>query len=459
MNHYSRKVAVLIRILALVSFSLWLNLSLASDDECKAEYQSCVKTNFDKHWVHWDDREAGRIILSHDEFDSKHIDNQFDILACDEVTLACEANREPDFKKYLEDQKSFPEADWLMSTPEKQGLDERKLKKAISAAARIPNFRSILVVKNGKLIAEEYYARKEDPRPQHVQSITKSITSLLIGIAIDQGVIKSEKELIKPFFPEYFSKPHDKRKEKITIEGLLTMSSRLNFADSPYYSEYENTASWHDPGAWRAYWAADNFLDRALNTDLVETDDEIAGIYNTPACNLLTTVLKRSANMNSKEFADKYLFGPLGIKNYMWHHDSDYNYVGGHTIFLRPRDLAKIGQMILDDGKYQGRQIVSEEWLKKSFHPTVTEFAKTDDGRTVFDYGYLWWLGEHKGYQYQFAWGFGGQLLFMIPDANTLVVTTAYPDPTGHTAWLRFQKIIKKVMHRMIDALPENTQN
>jgi len=317
----------------------------------------------------------------------------------------------------------------------------------------------MLVVKDSKLVSEDYFARKDDLRPQHVQSITKSITSLLIGIAIDKGVIKSEKEVIKPFFPEFFSKPHDERKQNITVEQLLTMTSRLNFADSPYYSTYENTKSWHEPGSWKAYWYADNYLDRALNIDLVETDDEIAAIYNTPACNLLTTVLKRSANMTSKEFADQYLFIPLGIKNYIWFHDSDYNYIGGHMIFIRPRDLARIGQMLIDGGKYQGRQIVSEEWLQKSFSPYVSEFTKTDDGETVFDYGYLWWLGEYQGYKYQFAWGHGGQFLFMIPAANTIVVTTANPDPSGLTHWERSQKIIKEVMHKVIEALQENTQN
>ncbi len=454
MRHYSRKLVVLI----LISIFLCLNQLLASDEECKTEYQQCVKTNFIKQWAHWDDREAGLSTLPHDAFDTQHIDNQYDIFACDEVTLACKAGRKPDFEKFLAHRQSFPEADWLLSKPENEEIDTEKLAQAIKTAAGIKRFRSILVVKNGKLIAENYYSRKGDPRPQHVQSITKSITSLLIGIAIDQGLIESEKDVIKPYFSEYFSKQHDERKQNITIEGLLTMSSRLNFSDSPVYSKYKNTASWYDPGSWRAYWAADNFLDRALNTDLVETDDELAAIYNTPACNLLTTILKRSANMNSKEFADKYLFGALGIKNYMWHHDSDYNYVGGHTIFIRPRDLARIGQMILDGGTYQGRRIVSEEWLEKSFHPTVTDFTKTDNGKAAFNYGYLWWLGEHQGYNYQFGWGYGGQFLFMIPEANTLVVTTAYPDPTGAIAWERFQKIVQEVMHTVIEALPENTQ-
>jgi CubicO group peptidase (beta-lactamase class C family) len=163
--------------------------------------------------------------------------------------------------------------------------------------------------------------------------------------------------------------------------------------------------------------------------------------------------------MTSKEFADQYLFGPLGIKNYVWFHDSDYNYVGGHTIFLRPRDLAKVGQMILDENAYEVRQIVSKQWLEKSFNPAVNEFAKTDDGETTFEYGYLWWLGEYQGYQYQFGWGFGGQFLFLIPEVNTLVVTTAYPDPTGHTHWERYQKIIKEVMHTVIEALPEKKEH
>jgi|GEM_PF-2905681 len=418
-----------------------------------------VKSNFDAQWALWDEWGLGKLGYAYDDFDTKHIDYQFKIIACDDITLACNTSREPDFQKFLERQQSFPDADWLESTPEKQGVDRIKLQQAVATAKAVPNFRSLLVVKDGKLILEEYFSRKDDPRPQHVQSITKSITSLLIGIAIDKGEIKSEKGVIKPFFPEFFSEPHDERKQDITIEQLLTMTSRLNFADNPVTSKYENTRHWQEPGSWKAYWYADNFLDRALHTDLVETEDEIAAIYNTPACNLLTTVLKRSANITSKEFADEHLFGPLGIKSYQWFHDSDYNYVGGHTLFIRPRDLARIGQMILDGGKFQGRQIVSKQWLEKSFSPYVTKFVTTDDGATSFDYGYLWWLGEYKGYQFRLAWGHGGQFLFMIPAANALVVTTANPDPTALTHWERSQKIIQEVLFTFIDALPESPEN
>lgn len=453
MSNYISKTIIII----LIIISIWLNILSAHDNECQNEYQSCVKSKLDKLWLLWDDWGKGQLNLSYDEFDTKHINIQFDLIACDEVTNACRSNREPNFKEFLERQQSLPETDWVVSNPEDEKLDKNKLREAISTAAEISNFRSILIVKNGKLVVEKYFSRKDDPRPQHIKSITKSITSLLIGIAIDKGIIKSEKEVIKPYFPEFFSKPHDERKQNITIEQLLTMTSRLNFADSPQYSNYQDTRHWQEPGSWKAYWYDDNYYDRALDIDLVETDDEIVMIYSTPVCDLLTTVLKKSANMTSKEFADMHLLGPLGIKNYFWHHDSNYNYAGGHTIFMRPRDLARIGQMILDGGKHQGHQIVSEGWLEKSFSPYVSEHLKIDDGKTVFDYGYLWWLGEYQGYKYQLGWGYGGQFLFMVPGANTLVVTTANPDPSGLTHWERSQKIIKEVMHTVIEALPKNS--
>ena len=451
MSNYISKAIIII----LITIIAWPGISSANGDICRSKYQSCVKSKLDESWSLWDDWGSGRLNVSYDELDTRHINIQFDLIACDEITNACKSNREPNFEEFLENHQSLPETDWIVSNPEAEGLDKNKLQETIATAEDISNFRSILIAKNGKLVAEKYFNRKDDPRPQHVQSITKSITSLLIGIAIDKGFIKSEKEVIKPYFPEFFSKPHDKRKQNITIEQLLTMTSRLNFADSPYYSNYENTRHWQEPGAWKAYWYDDNYYDRALNIDLVETDDEIAMIYNTPACNLLTTILKKSTNMTSKEFADMHLFGPLGIKNYFWHHDSNYNYVGGHTIFIRPRDLAKIGQMILDGGKHNERKIVSEDWLQKSFNPYVSDHLTTDDGETVFDYGYLWWLGKYQGYKYQFGWGHGGQFLFMVPDANTFVVTTANPDPSGLTHWERSQTIIKEIMHNVIESLPK----
>ncbi len=424
-------------------------------DKCQKVYKTCSKQRFEELFSAWDSPWFDHgLTISHEEWVTKTEGIVFQIVACDEVAAACERDRTPDIQRYLDQYFSLPEVEWELTTPKEAGLNSTALQKAISEASKITHLRSLLVASNGKLVVEEYYNRKNDPRPQHVQSVTKSITSLLIGIAIDKGFINSEKEVIKPYFPEYFSKPHDKRKEKITIQQLLTMSSRLNFVDHAVYTNLENIKSWDVPSRRKAYWFADNYLDRALEYDLVESDDDQVVLYNTPACNLLTTILRRSTNMTTKEFADQYLFGPLGIKNYVWFHDSAFNYAGGHTLGIRPRAMARIGQMILDGGKYKGEQIISQGWLKKSFAVSVPEFVDMVDAPQKVDYGYLWWLGEFNNYKYQFAWGWGGQFIFLIPDANTLVITTAYPDPDGPTHWRKSQNIVKNILLNVIKALP-----
>ena len=433
---------------------------LKADDEspstkCQKVFKTCFKQQTAEIFSLWDWRYSNGTNLSHDEWETKLLDKHFGLIACDEVAAACESDRTPNTQRYLEQYSTLHEVEWELTTPKEAGLDSTALEEAISEASQIAHFRSLLVVTNGKLVVEEYYNRKDDLRPQHVQSVTKSITSLLIGIAIDKGFIKSEKEVIKPYFPEYFSKPHDERKETITILQLLTMSSRLNFVDDPRYTSYKNINSWSMSGRWETYWFSDNYLDQPLEENLVESDDERVALYSTPACNLLTTILRRSSNMTTNEFAGQYLFGPLGIKNYAWLHDSTYNYTGGHLLLLRPRAIARIGQMILDGGKYKGEQIVSQDWLKKSFNVSVPEFVDLEDVPQVVDYGYLWWLGEFNNYQYQFAWGHGGQFLFLIPDANTLIVTTAYPDTDGTTHKEKSQQIFKNILFNVIKALPE----
>lgn len=429
----------------------------AQSAKCQEAYKTCSKQGFVEIFSLWDVWNSGSLNITHDEWITKQLEKHFQVFACDEVATACESNRAPNTQHFLEQYTILPEVEWEQVAPKESGLNSAVLEKVIVEATKIANLRSLLVTTNGKLVVEEYYNRKEDPRPQHLQSVTKSITSLLIGIAIDKGFIKSENEVIKPYFPEYFSKPHDERKEKITIQQLLTMASRLNFVDNPDYTTYKNINSWWDSGRWEEYWYSDNYLDRPLEDDLVESDDDQVAIYSTPACNLLTTILRKSTNMTTKEFADQYLFGPVGIKNYAWIHDSENNYIGGHTLFLRPRALAKIGQLILDGGKFEDQQIVSQDWLNKSFSVSVPEWVNMVDVPQKVDYGYLWWLGEYNNYKYHFAWGHGGQFLFLIPDANTLIVTTAYPDPDGTTHWEKSQRIIKNIMHNVINALPEKS--
>ena len=435
------------------------NLLVADNDvfsaKCREDYSACFSERLEEIFDIVDWWNAGRLMLSNEEWDKKQGDMVFDLLACDEIAAACATNSTPDENKFHSKLKETQDVEWETSDPKKEGFNVTALNKALEKAKSVNQLRSLLIAKNGKLVIEEYYDLKDDPRPQRTQSITKSITSLLIGIAIDKRFIESESIAIKPYFLDYFTKHPNEEKEKITVKQLLTMSSRLNFADNILGSKYKKTKSWNEPGAYRAYWRADNARDLALSYNLVESDDEKVVLYSTPACDLLTTVLRESAGMTSKEFADKYLFGPLGIKNYLWTHDSSFNYRGGFTIFLRPRAIARIGQMLLDRGNHKGQQIVSQKWLDKSFNVFVENFVSLDDVPLNVDYGYLWYLGSLNSYQYRFAWGYGGQFIFIIPDANTLVVTTAFPEPDGLTHWNKSQQIIRDLIGNIIEALPK----
>ena len=134
---------------------------------------------------------------------------------------------------------------------------------------------------------------------------------------------------------------------------------------------------------------------------MVESVHKPIMLYSTPACNLLTTILSRASGMTAKQFADKYLFGPLGIENYFWYKDIAGNYIGGHTIFLRPRAVARLGQMLVDNGTYQGKQIVSKQWLDKSFQTVYEDYVHMTAVNKKLDYGLLWYIGEYLGFKYQ----------------------------------------------------------
>ncbi len=131
--------------------------------------------------------------------------------------------------------------------------------------------------------------------------------------------------------------------------------------------------------------------------------------------------------MTTHEYAEKYLFAPLGIENYLWMHDSAENYYGGFSLFLRPRALARIGQMVLDGGVYKGKRIVSKQWLDKSLFRSFSLGGEEDWG-----YGYLWWQSRVGEHQMISAFGYGGQKISLVPDLDLMVVTTSDSDFCSH---------------------------
>lgn len=449
----------IIIVLIFIAISIFSNTgSLAKEvltqKDCGEVYRLCNQEKLKNIWSLWDQWSAGSLNFSKKKFDEMNTDALYEILSCREYSNACEQKRNPDTAKYFERRNIYPEINWPKFKPENIVDSFEKFSAIVDSSSSVTDLRSLLVVKNGNLIHERYYNEKNDHRPQHLQSVTKSITSLLVGIAIDKGYISSDMATVGKYFPNYFSKHHSQDKQNITIQQLLTMTTALGFSDHSSYSKYENTKSWDSVSEWRSYWLVDDYISHALSYDLVEAEEHPIVLYNTPSCNLLTGVVKASSGLNAKQFADKYLFEPLGIDNYYWYADSNKNYLGGHALFLRPRALARIGQMILDGGLYKNHGIVSKAWIDKSFQISLPKTYSLENANNLnLDYGYLWWLANHKGTDFAFAWGWGGQFLILVPSKNALIVTTAYPDADSYNHMRTSQQIIREIALPLIELL------
>lgn len=264
----------------------------------------------------------------------------------------------------------------------------------------------------------------------NIKSASKSVLSLLVGIAVDKGDIESVNQPISIYFENYFSSHPDSVKESITIKDLLTMRAGLE------------TTSFHNYGRWVV---SDDWVEFALEQPM---EDRPGGdmIYSTGSTHLLSVILARASGMSTRAFANRYLFGPLDIQVGGWDRDPQGHYMGGNNMALRPADMLKIGQMVLDGGVWEGERIVSGAWLEDSFR------TYTRSNYNPYDYGYLWWKRPVSGYQVRFAWGYGGQYILMIPDLQAVVVMTS--DPTETTDERGYQRPVFNLLeHEIIPML------
>ncbi|WP_395257494.1 serine hydrolase domain-containing protein [Halalkalibaculum sp. DA3122] len=291
-----------------------------------------------------------------------------------------------------------------LSAPAAAPEDSSSSLTAISEQAdAITSVRSLLIQKNGELLLEQYFDGQPPHRPMNIKSASKSIISLLVGIAIDRGLIENKEVRVEQYFPEYFEEISDPEKRTITIEDLLTMRSGLE------------TTSFHNYGRWVV---SDDWIKFALEQPMVDSPGDDME-YSTGSSHLLSVIIEKSAGMSTRDFAQEYLFGPMDIQPGSWQQDPDGYYFGGNNLALKPVDMLKIGQMILGGGTYEGRRIVSKAWLAQSFQ------TYTRSKYNPYDYGYMWWNRPVAGHKVYFAWGFGGQYIFIIPELEAVVVLTS----------------------------------
>lgn len=298
--------------------------------------------------------------------------------------------------------------DWPISEPEAQGLDSSIFEKAFQEAEKLSYIFSLLVVKNGYLIAERYFHFQDEYDANHVYSVSKSFTSALVGIAFRENYLHSLEQKMLDFFPEYVTPDLDPRKNEITIKHLLTM--RAGFA----FDESEED--------WNQYWSSPNWIRYAIELPLRYDPGEVFH-YSTPQTNLLSGIITKTSGMSTREFAEKYLFTPLNISIRSWHQDPQGYYTGGHEMYFTPRDMARFGYLYLNNGLIDGIQIVPEEWVKDSIEYD-SRFESDWGPLTERGYGYKWWLGQIHDYDFFHASGMGGQYIVCIPELNMVIVTT-----------------------------------
>jgi CubicO group peptidase (beta-lactamase class C family) len=313
--------------------------------------------------------------------------------------------------------------EWDTASPAHENLDP-ELIEAMLARVRdgsYKNIHGILLVRNGKLVVEEYFPGQDsegNPRVfdrdtlHELHSATKSVNALLLGIAIDQGLIRGVDQAIASFFPEYADVfAADKGKTAISLKDCLSMTAGLSWDESlPYTDPRNDHVTMNNSGDPIRY-----VLERPL-----AAKPGTRFLYNSGIAIVMGEIIHKASGLRADEFAERYLFAPLGIRNYHWQRYPNQLVQTGGGLSLRPRDMAKIGLLVQSGGRWRGKQIVSEAWIHESIRQQASDLP----------YGYQWWLlGDPPQPSAAYgALGRGGQLIIVIPELEMVAVFTGWND-------------------------------
>lgn len=328
---------------------------------------------------------------------------------------------------------------WTVAAPAQQGLDPKltcaigpRLEKMTDADAN-----GVVIVRRGVLVYEHYFTGKDQRWPElhrgelprdvahdastlhDLQSITKSVVAILVGIAFDRGWLENIDAPVLPFFPQYaeLSTPD---KERITLRNLLAMTSGLLW---PAFA-----VSYDDPSniARRMWGAPDPY--RFVLAQPLEAAPGTQWNYDGGGVELLGAILKKISGRPLDRLAKEVLFDPLGIKDWEWARLANGEPAASWGLRLRPRDLAKIGQIVLNHGAWDGQQIVSASWIEEMTAPHLPPGWLLETAGAS-SYGYLWWLGhasiDNREPDWVGGFGYGGQRLYVAAGQALVVAVTA----------------------------------
>ena len=332
---------------------------------------------------------------------ANHLYLKRSLLLCVAVTLlaAC-AQATPQAVSY------WPTEGWRTSTPEEQGIDSEMLADMLGA---IRNERydidSVLVVRHGHMVLDAYIHPFGPDQRHTIHSCTKSIVSALIGIAIDKGYIGGADQAVLDILPDRSAANLDANKEAMTLEDVLTMSTGLKCRDSYLYG-------WRGLNEMRA---SEDWVQFVLDLPMAE-EPGIRFEYCNSASFLLSAIIQETTGTSAAAFAEKHLFGPLGISDVVWPSNPQGINIGWGELRMRPHDMARIGYLYLNAGQWDGKQVVPAGWVEASTRKHVS-------ARTLQNgYGYQWWI--HPSGMYM-ALGYAGQYIVVVPQKDMVVVFTS----------------------------------
>jgi CubicO group peptidase (beta-lactamase class C family) len=321
----------------------------------------------------------------------------------------------------------WPTDGWRHAAPEEMGMDGSLLQDMVDDIKSRPSsiqVDSVVVVKNGYIVFEEYFNDYTEDTPHIIYSCTKSVVSTIFGIAHENGAIPSLDTKLLDVFPDRTPANIDEWKESITLRDLLMMSGGFNARDSWLY-EWEKLGDLHD-----APDAVDYVLDLPMGFEPGSRFEYTNGVSH-----LLSCIITEKTGKSAAEYGQEYLFGSLGITLQQWDADNMGRNWGYNRIYLTPQDMAKIGYMFLKEGEWEGEQIISSDWVKEATTHRI-------DANLFPGYGYQWWVGEG----YYTAMGYMGQFIYVFPEQDLIIVCTGgTPESYDYNQQIPFRFVLPAI--------------
>lgn len=342
------------------------------------------------------------------------------------------------------DYSPYDQDDWDVSTPEEQGIDPDLIATLYLDAEEVENLRGLLVIKNGYLIGEKYFHGSNIGRKAVLASVTKSYTSALVGIALDQGCLRNLDQKMIDFFPEYVDQIQDPRKLEITIRDMLQMRAGYPWEEfePPYLDQLLSNNNW---------------LPRLVEFPLTHDPGEAFGYSNLTA-HLVAVIVARACDRGLLSYGQETLFTPLKVSVGAWPYDANGYYYGSGDISFTARDVAKFGLLYLNRGEFAGEQVLPPAWVDESMQSYSEGIYNNRVGRYFRDigYGFFWWEARAGRHSFNYAWGHGGNLIVLLHHLDVVIVTTADPlhGIWGQEAWEQESAVIDLV-GKFIQSLPD----